>query len=676
MIAGARALAVLILATVMPATDHFTTILERVRADAAASLDAASVAEARAWIASLPADGWWADVPQQQPGRAEWRPAQQMARAAVIATASSPGQPLAGDAAANEALVRAVAAWTRVGAVCDNWWLNEIGVPQRAAAILACRRDLPPTTVAQLEAIIGAPLDRGLKSSFTGQNLVWRAGIALTLACHRADSALAARAAQAIAGTARVVTDEGLQPDGSFHQHGAQLYSGGYGRAWTGDVTRLGAFLAGTPWAFDAASSAAVDAMLADGLAWMQRGRWLCPAVLGREVSRERGHGLGGVQAAARRWSRLRPQLADRLAGLAEPREGASGIVGAKHFWRSGYSAIHRPGFSVGILAATTRNLRTESGNGENTLGALLADGATWVRRRGDEAVVALPALDWLAVPGTVAAADTSLLPDTWRFAAESAWGGGVASGGRLVHGWNFARGGLRGAQAWFAVRDGLVCLLAGIGGSAQPVHATACQVPVRGRVRIADGELAAASTRDLAAGTAVVHDGLAWLALDAGWSAERRIQRGSWQRANINGSEAEIAVDSLLLQRRFGAAPQDASAAWAVVEADSPALAAPTWRILANTHAVQAVADADGAVLAVFRAAGALDTAAGRLAVDRPAIVLLEPQGSAWRITAADPAWTLADYAGGALRVTWRDAGIALALPVGPLAGSAVTAP
>ncbi len=655
------------------AADPFVTILDRLREDAQARLAAADVAQARAWLVALPADGWWKDVPRQQAGRAAWQPLQHLARAAVIATAGAPGGPLADSDGLDAALVRAIDAWAHAKPRSDNWWNNEIGAPLHAATILACRRELPSATFAHLEAIIGAPLDRGLKNTFTGQNLAWRAGAALPLACHRRDAALAARAAGAIAGTARIGLGEGPQPDGSFHQHGPQLYSGGYGRAWIGDMARWGAILAGTPWAFDAQAEATIDTVLVDGLCWMARGAWLCPAVTGREVSRERGNRLGAVAGAARTWARLRPALAPRLERLAAlPDAGGSAVHGARHFWRSGYSAIHRPGFAVGILAATTRTARTESGNGENLLGALLADGATWVRRRGDEAAVLLPVLDWLSVPGTCAAAGTPLEPGIWKSPAESAFGGGVASGERLVHGWDLQRGAVRGAQAWFAVRDGLVVLLAGIGGGETEVHATACQLPVRGAVETGGTALAAESGRALPAGSAVVHDGLAWLALDDGWSAERRTQRGAWRRININGDESEVAIDTLTIRRRFGSAADSASATWAVVEAGAPAATTPTWRILANTRRVQAVADADGEVLAVFREAGSI----GDLAVDRPAIVLVEPHGDGWRLTAADPLWTVADYAGGTVRATWRGRAFDLALPIGPLAGAPVATP
>src|SRR5690348_17434716 len=46
----------------------------------------------------------------------------------------------------------------------------------------------------------------------------------------------------------RITDSDGIQADYSFHQHGAQLYSGGYGLGFANDVGRFIALAWGTPW--------------------------------------------------------------------------------------------------------------------------------------------------------------------------------------------------------------------------------------------------------------------------------------------------------------------------------------------------------------------------------------------------------------------------------------------
>ena len=48
----------------------------------------------------------------------------------------------------------------------------------------------------------------------------------------------------------RIRTDEGIQRDFSFHQHGPQLYNGGYGLTFMIDMCNYATVLAGTRYAF------------------------------------------------------------------------------------------------------------------------------------------------------------------------------------------------------------------------------------------------------------------------------------------------------------------------------------------------------------------------------------------------------------------------------------------
>jgi len=63
----------------------------------------------------------------------------------------------------------------------------------------------------------------------------------------------------------------------------------------------------------------------------------------------------------------------------------------------------HRPGFSCDVRTWSARTFNSECVNGENTLGAHLADGAAYTMVRGDEYADIFAVWDWQRLPGVLA---------------------------------------------------------------------------------------------------------------------------------------------------------------------------------------------------------------------------------------------------------------------------------
>jgi hypothetical protein len=70
-----------------------------------------------------------------------------------------------------------------------------------------------------------------------GQNRIWVAMNHLYLALLTDDLKRAEVVREAFGDEVRVQQGEGIQEDYSFHQHGTLLYTGGYGRGFTEDVS-------------------------------------------------------------------------------------------------------------------------------------------------------------------------------------------------------------------------------------------------------------------------------------------------------------------------------------------------------------------------------------------------------------------------------------------------------
>ncbi len=648
------------------AADPATTILERFSRAEREDRGPGLAARATAQAAALPADGWWPDLPVSDSQWARWQPHQHLVRLAEIALAAGPGGPAAGDAGLEAALVRGLGAWDRLHPRSPNWWFNEIGCPLEAARILAARSAVDPAVPLR---IVGEPLDHGQANTFTGQNLVWRARIALIAAAQRGDQAGIARAAASALATVVVGDGEGLQADGSFHQHGPQFMTGSYGRTWVEDLGGLSSLLAGTPWDLTPEQRDHLDLAALDGLAWWVRDGCIDPAAMGRSASRDRGHAAGSLARTARRMAAQAGPRAAAWTRLAEAADGtrATAVDGARHFWRSDASVVHRPGFSAGWLAATVRTQRVESINDEHLRGALHADGATWIRVRGDDARRLIPVADWGALPGTIAADATPLRPAGLTVPAESRFGGGVADGPRLVHGWDLARGDLVAQQAWFAVDQGLVVLAAGVRHPTARIHVAGPAAVVAPGDRLT-GVLAGA-TAALDPGAAIIHRELAWIAIAGPWSARRSQRVGAWRDLNRVESATPIRAEVLAMDADLGVAPSGSTIAWAVLDAPGGVPPTPRFSILANRPEAQAIRDQDGAILAVFRQAGAVPG----LDADGPAVVMVGPPGPARRVIASDPGRT--GGPGRALTLVVDGRRVVLDLPGGAQAGAATMA-
>ncbi len=183
---------------------------------------------------------------------------------------------------------------------------------------------------------------------------------------------------------------EGIQADFSFHQHGAQLYTGAYGLGFLMDSVRMAGLLDGTPWSYEPQRLEILAAFALDGVRPLVRGRWLDWGARGREFTRvqQRVSRPQAALPALRTLADLPNSRRDELAAFAlyiEQGAKSPPLLGNRHFWRSDFM-VHQTAkgyWSVKMMSA--RTVGTESGNGENLRGFWLPFGTTYLaaaRRR------------------------------------------------------------------------------------------------------------------------------------------------------------------------------------------------------------------------------------------------------------------------------------------------------
>ncbi|MFI6386334.1 polysaccharide lyase family 8 super-sandwich domain-containing protein [Nonomuraea sp. NPDC050540] len=579
-------------------------------------------------------DGLWADIDYADLDVTIWAPFEHLVRLRALA----PAEP--------EPAGRALDAWLRMDLRCPNWWYDQLGAPRvlgDAALLLGIAHD------PRLTRILG----RAAVTGMTGQNLLWAAEVVIRRCLLDGDDEGLAEAFGQAATLLVPSEGEGIQPDHSFHQHGPQLYSGGYGHSFAVDMAALATLASGTPMAMPEEAMEVLAAYLLDGQRWMIHAGRYDIACMGRESTREGNAARGpALEAAARSLAAGGGPRAEELLHF-----GQGPGTGARYFWRSDYLAVYRPGWSAAVKTSSTRTVLSEAGNGEGLSGRHLCDGVTHLWRTGEEYHALWPVQDWRHLPGTTVAYRGGPLPaaDFGQDTGGSDFAGGLTEGPYAMAAMHLDRDGVRARKSWFFFLDEYVALGAGItcADPDVPVHTTIDQTTLTGEVRLADGTLH--------------HNGVTYFfPHPAPLTVRSGARSGSWAAVNRSQSARELSADVLEIWLDHGRAPSDASYAYlAVPGPPADTLTAPRpLTVLANTPGIQAVRHSTlDLTQIVFHRPGTLALPGGSITTDRP--ILVQVRGPS-ALSAACPFGT-----GGQANLTLDHHGttreLALSLPPGP---------
>ncbi|MBB5066321.1 polysaccharide lyase family 8 super-sandwich domain-containing protein [Granulicella mallensis] len=661
---------------------------------------------------SLRPDGTWPDVDYVSPLRSEWPASQHLIRVLSMAKSAylvrSAGH---SDPALEASVLSALRYWLKKDPTNPNWWWNEIGTQQLLGEIgLLMRPILTNDDTARMLPI----LKRSNWSTWTGANLVW--GVTNQImrgVLYDDEPAVAqgyARLYEEIQQVPAVLPNgkpgEGIQADDSFHQHGAQFYSGGYGLDYTNYAARYITYSWGTPLQIPAEKMQTFANFVLDGQQWMVRGEVFDYAAAGREITRKDEaavqhdwtHGpIAGYDAAytlANVMTHLAEQsvprqgefraFADRLNGQA----GAMPLTGNRMFWDSDYMSHRRAGYSTSVKMFSTRIQNSEITNSEGRWSTHLSDGMNLLYRTGDEYRGIFAGWDWALVPGTTAAHAyrPDGAPDTGERSiidgrGKSDFVGGVSDGTYGVATMNLERGTLSARKSWFFFDSLYVALGTGISSEKEsaPFFATDInQTLLHGAV------ITNLSSKALESGSHtykrgvlqyVHHDGTGYV-LGDGLKVvlSNALQSGRWSNFGTGPDETvEVPVFNLWIDH--GPKPRNATYQYTVmpgatVEQTEEESTHPSVLVLSNTDDLQAVFVPRLKLLSiVVRKQGALDTPLGRISVSEPSAVMIKEDVSGYEITAANPANQPLSF-----RVTIGVHEAKIELPGGSEAGSSVS--
>ncbi len=525
---------------------------------------------------------------------------------------SDKGNLLHSDADFRDKIIKALRFWIKNDFINPNWWHNGIGTPRNLADIaLAIYEYLPEDVFEGLVSIIsrGSLLGENASKirSWTGANKIWGASITIRHAVLIGNEDLLAEAVK----TASMELDynfEGIHRDGSFFQHGARLYSGGYGRSFAADISQLIYILQETEWQFSDKCLEIFSSHILDGLRNMTQFKALDYACVGREFTRPNDLSSENVKRTV---SLLVdtvgiPRYDEYVEYLAEL-EGEKSFSGTKYFNEAALLSHHTNGIYLSARFLGGDLTDAEICNDEGILFYNMSYGShTCAMVDGSEYFNISPIWQYDRIPGTTAAAesDESLQARVWlgKTLPNDIYGGVQGENCGIIFE-KAEHDGIITYAADFAVPGGLVCLGAGIfTEEVRPLFTTVEQSNWQGEV--------------LMDGKSVIHHGIRYTPIgDTSFEVETKKVIGSWQRNSKPESPEPIYGKIFTVTVRHSAEKvsngNTSEYAYMISSAEHDA---PKVEILRNDCQIQAIRMENGTVMAVFYEDGILRLGNGNL--------------------------------------------------------------
>ena len=635
-----------------PDLQGLSTVGERYRNE----LMSASTAAGTKYMSSLQPDGAWGDLNYT---RLEF-PYAHITRCSIMLRAyNKTDDPHQGSPEMLDAALRSFHKWVQEDTISGNWFYEQITKPQQAAYIMLIGRgQIPAEDWSKGISIInrGWPVpDPTIRHA---QNLVYRINQTLIKGIIEDDPTFVHSVIQTLEDEISLSEKAGIKFDWSFHQHGPQLYWGGYGYGFSSDISKIALKVAGTPYALDPEKLDLIASLLLDGQQWAIRGDALDPGVTGRGVSRPyHANAANGLAAACDRLVQLGTSRCAELKNMARNIRGEEGGVplsGNRHFFTSDFMAHHRPGFYTSFKMASNRVFGTESGNNEGLKNFHLPDGATWLFRRGDEYDHIFPVLDWKRIPGITCEQYKTPSPlcewgnQSW---SNSSWAGGASDGMYGAATFHLNRLNVMARKSGFYFDDGFVLLGAGIScdNGSEKVLTSINQCLLKSDVAVHNGMSVSVFPRGQRTYSDlkwIHHDEVGYVPLSAqAVTVQVAEQSGSYHDINHSYSADIRKSDIFSLFVDHGVKPATGTYACAILPGiDRDALDAwavcPPVEVLSNTRELQAVVHKGIQVAgAAFMRPGAVTIDKDlTVSVDAPCVVVIRYSRDRFAAAVASP--------------------------------------
>ena len=546
---------------------------------------------ATSYLQSVQSGGFFSDINYSDQSATNWQPQTHLDRLKTIVQAYTiSSSKYYNDNSVYNSIVSMFSYWHNAHPVSTNWYMQEIASPQRIGIMLILMRFGPKQLPSDLETnLIKRIKDEGGDPELqTGANKLDVATHWIYRGCLSGDTDVLSYGIEQAYQPLFLTTEEGFQYDYSYHQHGSQLYLGGYGRVVIAGISNLALYLVDTPYALSGNQLELFSKFTREVYIPVIRGQYLMYNTLGRSLTRKSALSESGFSTILTRMISLDPQYKDfyektieRVKGSKTADYNLSPVN--THFWRSDYTLHQRPGYTMDIRMASVFSARNENGNGENLKGYFLTDGATQIALRGDEYVDIFPVWDWAKIPGTTAPdMPTIPKPAAWGVSGSSYFAGGVSNGkygvsAYLLNDTKYSVN-TKAKKSWFLFDNEIVCLGAGIASSAtQQINTTINQSLLKGDVTTISNTgttaILSQQQQDFTNLAWLLHDNVAYYFPQGGnISVSKQSQSGTWYSINTTQTTETVTKDVFKAWFNHGNTPSKGTYSYIIVPNKSSA--------------------------------------------------------------------------------------------------------
>ena len=529
----------------------------------------------------------------------------------------------------------------------SNWFQNDIAVPTAIGEILILLNHNKLQLPVSLQDSLLKSMQQGNVYKSIGANKLDIATHMLYRACVTKDKTLMAAVLEQAFYPISFTSQQGLQYDYSYLQHGPQLQIASYGEVFLKGEYKVASWVQGTIYALSADKLKILNNYLINSYLKTIRGRYIDFNTEGRGISRNdildkksiteasvNNSLLGLAKKASPENTALINEAQNRVNQIQAP--SFKILPSHTHFWKADYTLHTRPTYSFNVRSVSKRTVRAEVGNNENLLGKFLPDGSTNIQRSGAEYFNIMPIWEWDKIPGITSRDYQIDQPFTieWGERGLGFFTGGVSDSlyGASVYDFNYNE--VIAKKAWFFFDKQVVCLGAGINSFAtQNIVTTVNQSWLKGKVLAYADEkiIRVKSKKSISKPIWIWHDSIGYYFPDsAKLEITNQKQKGSWAKINASRSKSAIASKVFKMWFNHGVDPVDATYAYIVrpgiSQQDIKFDKQQEIEILANSKTMQAVKNETLNILqVVFYEAGVLTDENISIKVDQPCIVLIK---------------------------------------------------
>lgn len=604
-------------------------------------------------LQTLQSTGSWKDIDYKGTLADNWQPSIHLKRVRLMALAWADARdPYYHNKKLLKAIKSAIEFWVKDPLKSGNWWYNEIGIPQYMRDIIVLMR--PALDSDQLKKCLHVMAQLHVGNG--GANLIWSADLGLHYAALTGDTAMMHKCQQLLVNEIKITTGEGIQPDFSFHQHGARMQMYHYGGAFLTDNIKLAWELRATSLAYPEEKTTILMDFLLEGWQWMTRGINTVPGTIDRAVSRNDALHSSDIRPLLPFLTSLAPEKACAFKAIGVSQNGGgSQLAGFRYYPYSDFAAFQQKRFSFFLKTLSNRTLATESINQENKKGALLSGGDSYLIANGHEYFNMMPVWNWTHLPGVTAF-------DGAKKINRQTFTGSVSDGNSGLSVMDYSLQGEAGRQlsarkSWACHGSEVICLIAGMkaAGISEEAFTTLDQSRLQGPVTVdRPGHYIPDGVHHLENVRWIHHGSFLYIPLTPA-SIDLTVGEvsGSWHSITDAGSDS-VKTDRVFMPVLLHRLARTGVNTGYVIRAcnsakDAPEICRrPDWDILRNDTICQAIHFKDGNIQIAFFSPDSLMLSRNQsIRVDRPCLVMITRQG----LFVSDPAHT-----GGDCQIRWNN--------------------